>query len=389
MARSTTTPGALPLHAGYDPNLAGIEHTASLLTRLLTQNGVRSPATGATFTEADVLGLAGGIGFMVFLFDYEGSLPMITIITRSHPATMSTVLSDRLGLDYTHQLTTSAKQASSTLDGYLDQGRSVFLGAAGDIVVAGGAASADTLTIDRGRTGLETWTRSRLDETRAADKKMKHELLAINDPTITADFSAVLESAVAQTAANLDQPVLGNAFDANFGLRGMAKFSSVLTDTRTKKGWPALLADPAAFVFGMERIFGGLTYEYGGPKALRPLYVSFLRRAADANGQDRASWREAADRFDDAGRCWQAAADAALPADGHPALVAVRVALLDHSAHRSTAPSFPIEPLEESRARFVREPLDEKARRQAMAEIASHVDEARAAEQAAVTLIRA
>ena len=44
---------------------------AGLWTRVLSASGVRSPFTGTPFTEAMLAGLAGGIGFMIFTFEYK------------------------------------------------------------------------------------------------------------------------------------------------------------------------------------------------------------------------------------------------------------------------------------------------------------------------------
>jgi len=289
-------PKANPKVGAEMPFGRGAEHTASLLTHLLGRSGATNPATRAPFTEPEVLGLSGGIGFMGLLFDYKGHLPIITLVMRSHPAPMANSLLDRLGVNYVTEQTGSGSKAAASLDAHLDAGRACLLtvgrgglphhvvpeieaGEAYDILVVDRENSA-SVGIDDVASSATVISRSTLDAARRASTKTKNELIAIIDGGVTTNPTEYYQHAIEQTVANLTEPVLGNAFDVNFGIRGMEKLAASLRDTRTKKGWPHVLVAPDAFAFGMVRLHQCLTNDYGGPSALRPTYATFLRGAA-------------------------------------------------------------------------------------------------------------
>src|SRR4051794_34009116 len=69
---------------GYDRFGAGVQHDSALLANVLRATGHQAPHTGEPWTEAMLAGLAGGIGFMYFVFEYKGHPPTMTIVTRHH-----------------------------------------------------------------------------------------------------------------------------------------------------------------------------------------------------------------------------------------------------------------------------------------------------------------
>ena len=73
---------------------------------------------------------------------------------------------------------------------------------------------------------------------------------------------------------------LGNAFDVNFGLSGLDKWATEVTDDRSKKGWPARFGNGAGFEHAMGRVAECFTYSYSAPGATRPIYAEFLQEAA-------------------------------------------------------------------------------------------------------------
>ena len=73
----TTARAHLRPSADQDPDpgrpgpLAGRHPDTAALARLLAALGVPDPASGHPLTEAMALGVAGGIGFAYFVFEYE------------------------------------------------------------------------------------------------------------------------------------------------------------------------------------------------------------------------------------------------------------------------------------------------------------------------------
>jgi hypothetical protein len=64
------------------------------------------------------------------------------------------------------------------------------------------------------------------------------------------DITAAVADALATTAAHLTGPVLGNSFDVNMGLSGMARLVADLRDGQTRKGWRKRFGDHRAYAFG-------------------------------------------------------------------------------------------------------------------------------------------
>ena len=67
---------------GYE-RVGGIHAESAALANVLRQAGVVAPHTGRPFEESFLFGLAGGIGFMYFAFEYANTLPMLTVTLRS------------------------------------------------------------------------------------------------------------------------------------------------------------------------------------------------------------------------------------------------------------------------------------------------------------------
>jgi hypothetical protein len=119
------------------------------------------------------------------------------------------------------------------------------------------------------------------------------------------------------TADHLTGPVLGNAFDVNFGLSGMAKLATELREPRKKFGWTSRFGDPAKFAYATARLAECLTSAYTSPGGTRPLYAEFLEEASDF--LDAPHLRSAAEAIASSGAEWQAIADAArAAAEGDP-----------------------------------------------------------------------
>jgi hypothetical protein len=324
-----SVPGLLP---GYPLAAPLAQRDAGLWQRVLAQAGVENPATGTPVSEAMLSGLAGGIGFMVFTFEYE-QITTATIVTRFHPGPYTGNLINRSGALVEEKSTTSTKAAQDNLDAALEAGRAVVVkvtqGAlpwyhsdalehsdSVDVVVAG-KANGEYLIDDGGRE-LRGVTAAELAGARGKRKKDKHWQASVVDPggtTVDQLRQSVLNS-VAETAGVLLGTVPPAGIPAhvakNFGLAGMQTWTGRLRDTRTKKGWPAMFADEQRLRFGLERIKECLAgTAWGGPAALRPLYAQFLAEAATLDGLDRL--QEAAQLYVAVGERWQQLADAVDP----------------------------------------------------------------------------
>ena len=243
-------------------------------------------ALGSTHDEALIAGLAGGIGFMYFVFEYRGMPPMLTIVAQHHPQPWVPTALERLNVPFTEEQ--SGKPRFDRLRAALDDGHPVFCtvdrsrlpwhglepGPGSDpytVVVAG--YRGDTLLVDDESAAPHAIGAEEFGAAWSAHRKGRHRMIVPRGPA-TGDPD--VPGAIRRTAGHLDGPVLGNAFDVNFGFSGMDKLAAKLRDTRTKNGWERRFGLPVPFFHGMSRLHACLETEYTAPSAPRPLYAQFL-----------------------------------------------------------------------------------------------------------------
>ncbi|WP_330294874.1 BtrH N-terminal domain-containing protein [Streptomyces sp. NBC_00503] len=276
-------------------------------------------ALGSVHDEALVAGLAGGIGFMYFVFEYAGRPPMPTIVAQAHPDPWVQVALGRLNIPY--EATRSAKPRWNRVEAALDAGAPVFctvnrsalpwhgpaavaeLAAADPYVVVVVGYEGDTYYVEDGAATPYAIGREEFGAAWSGHKKGRHQMVVTTGkPAGETDPDA----AIAHTVGRLTGPVLGNHFDVNFGFSGMEKLAAQLRDTTTKAGWERRFATPEAFALGTGRLHACLEEEWTSPGATRPLYADFL---------DLAGHPEAAGLFRSSGGQWSRLAELARTAD--------------------------------------------------------------------------
>ncbi|MFD4673912.1 hypothetical protein ACFWNN_29620 [Lentzea sp. NPDC058450] len=236
------------------------------------------------WSEAMLAGLAGGIGFMYFVFEYKGHAPMMTIVARHHPAPFIPTALAHAGIAHEVTSTTSARKAEGQLRS-ADGPVICSLGREKHPVAVLGVEGDEVTVLDRG-----THVRKIADFLTGWGAG-KHEMISIGERAGEPDVAA----AVRMTCEHLTGPVLGNNFDVNFGFSGMRKLAEQLRD-KGKKGWAQRWAEDPSIVH--KRLHDCLEVEYTAPKATRPLYADFLDEAglpgADEFRESGALWGEIA-----------------------------------------------------------------------------------------------
>jgi hypothetical protein len=222
------------------------------------------------------------------------------------------------------------------------------------------------------------WTRHR---------KGRHHRIVLTGEPVPVDLPAAIRSAIATTVAHLTGPVLGNNFDSNFGLSGMAKLAAQLRDTRTRNGWARRFGTPVAFFHGVRRLYECLELQFTAPGATRPRYADFLDEAAPVVGAP--ALAEAGTLFRRSGAVWsqvaQRASGATAGLGAYTDLCEQRLLLLltrgRDAMDEVAALSARINELTEGAA------PDEAARTALFTDLADLVEAAREHEQQAVTLL--
>ncbi|WP_436501136.1 DUF4872 domain-containing protein [Actinokineospora sp. HUAS TT18] len=294
----------------------GTHAPSSLARDILRQLDVVAPHTGEPYTEAMLCGLGGGIGFLYAVFEYKGfPHPTMTIVAQHHPDPFVPAILSRLGCTVESTTTTSAKVADRRLTAALeadipavctvDRSALPWLPqvdpAFGDPVPVLVIDAGDTVHLSDGH------SLPRADFEAGWAGKHKHALMTVTGAP-TADLPTAIRAAVDTTAGHLTGPVLGHAFDTNFGLSGMSRLVEALGDRTGRKGWTKLFGESAEWV--LRRLHDCLEREYTAPGATRPLYAEFLAEAGPVVGS--AAYAEAAALYRTAGAQWSAVSARAL-----------------------------------------------------------------------------
>ncbi|MFG2411483.1 BtrH N-terminal domain-containing protein [Streptomyces goshikiensis] len=272
-------------------------------------------ALGGVHDEVLLAGLAGGVGFMYFVFEYPGRPPIPTIVAQAHPEPWVQVALGRLGVPY--EATRSTKPRWGRVRATLDAGWPVFCtvdrsrlpwhgaavspemaGADPYTVVVAGYEGEDLYVEDDAATPYRIG-REEFGAAWSGHGKGHHQMVV---PTGRATAGPDVDGAVAATVTRFTGPVLGNRFDVNFGFSGMERFAAQLRDARTEAGWERRFGTPEAFAAGTGRLDACLEREWTAPGATRPLYADFL---------DLAGRPEAAGLFRESGRHWSRLAELA------------------------------------------------------------------------------
>jgi hypothetical protein len=319
--------------------LQGRHPDTAALTRLLAALGVTDPATGRPLGEATALGVAGGIGFTYFMFEYEELTTLylggrLNSYVQRQDATEAALT--RLGVPFQARRTSGPATAERQLRAALDQGRPVI--ATVDMARLRYRAVPDWLcgmtpqdVLVELRDGQPllwdlapapfpvTW--AELAEARAGVGSAKHRLVVAQPPEGPVDLAGAAAAGIVDTWAGMLDPPM-----RNFGVPGLAKWAELLTAARDPKGWPRLLDPPG-------RQFQLLTWLYDwvetagtGGGFFRAMYAEFLEAAAGP--LDRPELAGLAAAYRELAGAWTALAAAALPAGGDGPL-ARAAALLD------------------------------------------------------------
>lgn len=320
--------------AAYDPRTEYSHWDSGLWARTLAASGVRNPFTDAPFTEAMLAGLAGGIGFMLFTFEYK-DITTASAVTRFHPGPYTENLLTRSGAAINIQQTGSAQLAQSRLAAALETGVPAVVRIVRgklpwvaedpladmdsvDVVVV--AREGSDYLIDDGGGRLERATAAQLAQARGSRKADKHwqghVVTRGGDPLQGEELTAgTLRQAMGETVRELlsqqAPPGIPPGYANNFGILGMRTWAQRLTDGKSKHGWQRIFANPQRAEQGMAMLHALLAgRRFSGPGALRPLYADFLEEAAiiteAGSGVVRAGMLEAAAQYRALGDHWDA-----------------------------------------------------------------------------------
>jgi hypothetical protein len=404
-ARSHLRPADDP---GRPGRFQGRHPDTAALTRLLAALGVTNPASGRPLSEAMALGIAGGIGFAYFVFEYEELATLylggrINSYVQKRDATEAALA--RLGVPFQARRTTGPATAERHLRAALDQGRPVI--ATVDMARLRYRAVPDWLcgmtpqdVLVQARDGQPllwdlapapipvTW--AELAEARAGVRSARHRLVVAEAPDAPIDLAGAAAAGIADTWPGMLNPPM-----RNFGVPGLAKWAELLTPTRDPKGWPRLLDAPG-------RQFQLLTWLYDwvetagtGGGFFRAMYAEFLEEAASP--LDRPELAGLAGDYRELAAAWTALAETAVAAGGDgplargAVLLARRRRLVEERGAEAAAELAAVQAELATLARDAADPqpLDAAARSALLADLKGQVLDLAEAEGAAAAALRA
>jgi hypothetical protein len=274
--------------------LRGRNPETAALTRLLAALGVTDPASGRPLTEATALGVAGGIGFAYFVFEYEELATLylggrINSYVQKRDAAEAALA--RLGVPFRTRTTRGPATAERQLRAALDQGRPVIvtvdaarLGSRSVPEWLCGMVPQDVLVEPGDGGDPRVWELApapvqvpwaELAEARAGVASARHRLIEAEPPPEPVDLAGAAAGGIATTWRGMLEPPM-----RNFGVPGLAKWAELLTTPRDPKGWPRLLEPPGRQVQLLTWLYDWVETAGTGGGFFRAMYAEFLEEAA-------------------------------------------------------------------------------------------------------------
>ncbi len=307
----------------------GGRHTEiAAMRNLLDFRQVKAPHTGKPFTEAFLFGVGGGVGFAYFLFERHGGRPVF-LGTRIHtreterPEFFQTICG-RLAVDGHVQNSSSGTAALSNLKRSLTDGQPVlawtdaarlpYSGYTGfgnfyHVVVAYGLdESAETVQLADRAPGPLSVALHDFRHARETSWSPKYRTMTLDPLEGGSDPRLAAEQGIRQC---IEQMVSGLGI-ANFGLKGMEKWATILTSSKEKKSWLKVYSPGSDFYCALFTIYEQIMTRGSVGPACRGLYAEFLNEAAGVLGNN--ALQDASSLYRESESLWQEVAEAHLPA---------------------------------------------------------------------------
>jgi hypothetical protein len=266
---------------------------------VLAYQGVVVPETGQVISEAMLMGISGGAAFGYFVFDYEGTDPHVSLLSRNTFNPLDTLL-ERLAIPQDLYQTADPNKGERNLIEILEGGRpAIVWGDAFGLeynslapeeqnwammpIVVYGYENGTVSIADRSSQPLFA-TADELAYVRARVKKDKFRVLALGAPDLQKLQGAIQKGIWQCIALYTEAPPKGGR--DNFGFAAYEKWAKMLTNTRNKQSWERMLA-PGSRMYAALAGFGHTPGTFGWARTFpsnqvddRRMYADFLEEAA-------------------------------------------------------------------------------------------------------------
>ena len=305
--------------------VGGTHPETAAVTNALRALDVRAPHTGEPYSEAMLLGIGGGLGAGYILWEFnEHKVRVLVLGFRNrwqYPVAYLQDLCDRIGVTATVHETgsraTAAAQLKAILAGgvpaiaWVDRAHMPYLrlpealkGHIGHIVSICGTENGHVLVDDLAAQPFRvSW--EELADARARIGSYKNRLLALEPRDDSIDLKHAVAAGLKDCVKHLSEP------STSFSLPTFRKWARTMTDTKNRKGWPVVFEDGRGLYGTLLSLFQSVEVDNNGGGALRGLYATFLREAAEV--VQRRELGAIATRYDTLAGMWRDLAEAAAP----------------------------------------------------------------------------
>lgn len=304
---------------GVHPQTAGLRN-------ILSYYGTRAPHDGRPYTEAMVLGTAGGIGFSYSMRESGGAWPRVALSFCEAPGENEGFFERacaRLRAPVTVREAANGEEAARLLREMVSAGRAgvvsldvarlpyqdataEMFGPGLTAVVCGYEERSDAFELDDRAPVAWRVPAAMLAEARAAAGVEKQRLVEVEPPSEYPDLSAAIAAGIRDCVQAMVRPAHNGA-----GLPGISELARLVRDPDDGEGWPTVFPAGAALYDALTATYAGVACAGTGGDALRSLYADFLEEASEVAG--RPAYGEAAALFRFSGKLWGQLGETLLP----------------------------------------------------------------------------
>lgn len=305
--------------------IGGVHPETAALTNVLASQGVVAPHTNEPFSEAMILGIAGGLGCGYILWEfkkYDSAILVMGFQNRwNYPTEFMQNLCDRLGVASEFRTTGGKKKAAADLldalaaerpaIAWVDQQslpyfymRPLYNGCFGHFVTVFGLEDDQFLLDDRSKKPIKVAS-SEFIQARARIGSYKNRLLLLTAPSGQIDLEKAVYDGLADCIDYLGRD------SQTFAIPVYRKWARLMTDTRNKKGWPTVFKNQNGLYSTLRSIFEGVELFGTGGGGLRRIYADFLDEASLVLDND--NLKHAAGEYRKLSDLWSSFAMSVLP----------------------------------------------------------------------------
>lgn len=308
----------MPTIASYT-RLGGAHAETAAATNTLNALGVRAPHTGEPYTEAMILGLAGGLGAGYILWEFKEHNAKVLVFgfqnKWNYPQKFLDGLFSRINVKPTH-FQGGAKAGAKALNKAISEGKpgiiwvdqyhlpyyalpSALNGSLGHLVTVFGMEGNEVLIDDMANKPFRL-TVDQLAAARGRITSYKNHLL-----TLEAGKAPKLEKAIVEGIRDCIEYLSSDS--ESFSLPVYKKWAKMMLDTKNAKGWPTVFAGGKGLYPALCSVYENIELFSTGGGGMRGLYADFLTEAAGILNNVRLS--EAAEKYRDLAVGWSSFAN--------------------------------------------------------------------------------